>query len=456
MLRSFFPTLAVTIALTLAVASCSTQTQPGKTLPTETVRTATMNITAGVEVLTRVALPDGFVPSPDYPPMWLQAGEEVAIAGTRNGHTVVMGYGGPGYRSERVIAEDGGIGAPGGSLVDLAASQDGMVLALAVVNSKQERLDVVTREVISAGAANPVSSFDGEFESASIGWLGDFTIALALRAHIDSETSRDPLGGGSDSGHAQLSAASSGLYSINVSGAVTTGYLKLNCKLSRLSWSPQGVVAVGPGDANAPPIIIDRGKESCQQINTKAPIRVLDWAHDSKAFLYQETNGTAGTGTYRYDLTSNAVRLVAISSGAAAFVGNDQVLALGNGTLTFRGAQFAPEGPVRAEVALSNPTGSDTEVDSLGFNSTPTMLAASTLTYTRATDTAAIATFSPTSSGPMRKIVIYSVAPRRAFLVAFGRARGVLTMSWSPRGRYLAIADGDSGASALTIVSPPR
>ena len=78
------------------------------------------------------------------------------------------------------------------------------------------------------------------------------------------------------------------------------------------------------------------------------------------------------------------------------------------------------------------------------------------MTYTRATDTAAIATFSPTTSGPMRKIVIYSVAARRAFLVAFGPARGVLTMSWSPRGRYLAIADGDSGASALTIVSPPR
>ena len=81
----------------------------------------------------------------------------------------------PAIARERVIAEDGGIGAPDGSLVDLAASPDGMVLALAVVNSKEKRLDVVTRDVISEGAANPVSSFDGEFESASIGWLGDFT-----------------------------------------------------------------------------------------------------------------------------------------------------------------------------------------------------------------------------------------------------------------------------------------
>ena len=105
-------------------------------------------------------------------------------------------------------------------------------------------------------------------------------------------------------------------------------------------------------------------------------------------------------------------RLVAISSDAAVFVGNDQILALGNGALTFREAQAAPAGPVRAEVALSNPSGTETEVESLGFNSTPAMLAASSMTYTRATDTAAIATFSPTTEGPMRKIVIYSVAPK--------------------------------------------
>src|ERR1700730_11847870 len=109
MLRSFLPIPAIAIALTLTVVSCSTQNaEQGKTaLPTETVRTATMNITPGIEVLTHVALPDGFVPSPDYPPIWLQAGKEVAITGTRNGHTVVIGYGGTGYRTERVIAEDG-------------------------------------------------------------------------------------------------------------------------------------------------------------------------------------------------------------------------------------------------------------------------------------------------------------------------------------------------------------
>ena len=56
----------------------------------------------------------------------------------------------------------------------------------------------------------------------------------------------------------------------------------------------------------------------------------------------------------------------------------------------------------------------------------------------------------------MRKIVIYSVAPQRAFLVAFGALRGEVEMSWSPRGRYLAITDGDATAAALTVLSPPR
>ena len=450
--RSFLPIRALAIALTFGVVSCATQKPPPE-LPTAAVKTATMDITPGIEVLTRVNLPAGFVPSPDYAPMWLQAGKEVAIAGTRDGQAVVMGYGGLAFRTERIIAQDGGLGAQDGRLVDLAVSPDGMVLALAVANSTQKRLDVVTRDVISEGAANPVSSFDGEFESVSLGWLGEFTISLALRAPLDNGAPREATNPASGPTLA-LAAASSGLYVINTSGVVTTGYLKLNCRLSPMSWSPEGIVGVGSGDTTAPPIIVDRAKEACQRINPPAPIRMLDWAHDSKSFLYRET--TPATGIYRYDLATGAARLVAISSGAAAYVGNDQVLALGSGSLTFRGAQFASTTPIRAEVALSNPAGTDTEVEPLGFNTTPAMLAASTMSYTSATDMAAIATFSPTPTGSMRKIVVYSVAGKRAFLVAFGPERGAITMSWSPRGRYLAIADGDATAAALTIMAPPH
>src|SRR5579871_4731466 len=402
MRRSFLPTLAMTLALIFGVVSCSAQ-KPHPELPVESVRTATMNITPGIEVLARIALPDRFVPSIDSPPMWLQAGKEIAVVGTHDGHAVIMGYSGSGYRTARVIAEDGGIGAPDGNIVDLAPSTDGMVLALAVTNPKAGRLDVITRDLISEGAANPVSNFDGDFDSVSIGWLGQFDIPLALRAVIDKEGHAEPNTTAASVAAATTTAASSGLYIINTSGVVTTGYTKMDCKMSPLSWSPDGTFAVGTGDASAQPVIIDRSKESCQRTNAQAPIRVLDWAHDSKSFLFEEINRTAGTATYRYDLATGMARLVAIASGAAAFVGNDQVLALGDGALTFREAQNAPEAPVRAEVALSNPMGTNTEVQLLGFNTTPAMLASSTMTYTRQTDVAAIGTFSPTKD---RKSVV--------------------------------------------------
>jgi len=455
MRRSFLPLPAAVFALTMM--SCSTQSgQPEKQLPTATVRTATMNLTPGIEVLTRVALPDGFVPAPQYPPMWLQNGSEVAIAGTRNGRSTIVGYGGPGYLTQRVIAEDGGIGAQDGKIVDLAASPDGMVLALVVVNPKGNQLQVVTREVISEGAANPISSFDGEFDSASVAWVDDFTILLSLRARSgDKPTNHDTVPS-SDNSQATVPTAASGLYIITNSGVVTTGYMKLKCAMSRLSWSLDGNIAAGTGDAIAPPVVIDRGKESCQTIGAGAPMRVLDWAYDSQSFLFQNTVQPLDTGVYRYDVKSNSVRLVAIASGAAATVATDQVLALGDQGLTLRDVQLAPDRPVRAEVALSNQSGNDIEVESLGFNTTPAMLAASTMTYTRATDAAAIQTFSPTPDGPVRKIVTYSVAPKRAFVIAFGPARGPATMSWSPRGHYLALVDGDETGAALTIISPPR
>jgi hypothetical protein len=160
MFRSVFSVPAILIAMAITVAGCSTQNEK-PALPVVTVVTATMNITAGIEVIARLALPDGFAPSPDYPPMWLQAGKEVAVAGTLKDRVMVIGYGGDGYLTQRVIAEDGGIGAPDAAIVDLASSPDGMMLALAVVSAKDPRLDVVTRELISAGAATPVSSFDG-------------------------------------------------------------------------------------------------------------------------------------------------------------------------------------------------------------------------------------------------------------------------------------------------------
>ncbi len=68
--------------------------------------------------------------------MWLQTGDEIAVAGSVNGRSVIVGYGESAWQSRRVIAEDGGTGAPNGHIVDVAPSPDGLTLALAVLDRK--------------------------------------------------------------------------------------------------------------------------------------------------------------------------------------------------------------------------------------------------------------------------------------------------------------------------------
>ena len=123
MLRSFLPILAVTIALTYRVRVARRKSRRRKPAPDRDRADRDDGHHPGIEVLARIALPDGFVPSPR-----LSADVAAGRKGSRRSsarataHAVIMGYGGTGYRTARVIAEDGGIGAPDGSIVDLAAS----------------------------------------------------------------------------------------------------------------------------------------------------------------------------------------------------------------------------------------------------------------------------------------------------------------------------------------------
>jgi hypothetical protein len=44
-----------------------------------------------------------------------------------------------------------------------------------------------------------------------------------------------------------------------------------------------------------------------------------------------------------------------------------------------------------------------------------------------------------------------------AFLLAEGPAQGIVTMSWSLRGRWLAFLDGDATTgTVMTVLAPPR
>ncbi len=449
---------ALVACLTLAAAaSCSSLGSRGRqkpAAPLATVGTATLDITPGIKVLARHAMPDGFVPIAARAPMWLQGGNEIGVIGARDGRTVVLGFGGPGWRDTRVIAEDDGPGLRGRVIMDVAASPDGMTLALAAANPKERQVNVVIRDLIAVGAggSHSVASFDGIFETASVGWSNPFTVALVLKAPRGAPGREAASADG-----APQAASAPGLYLVAINGTVIAERLKLDCPLSPLSWSPRGHYAVGQGDTAAPPVLVDQASSSCRPLSAISPIRVLDWSHGEKSFLYAGRAAAGVTAAYRYDLPAGPPHRVAISSGAAAFTSIGDVLALGNSRLTLRRTRELPNAPVRAELALLDAKQTEIRAVSLGFATTPAMLAESTMTYSRVSKSAAVSALGPGRTGLFRKIITYRLAEGDAFVVAFGPARGPVLMSWSPKGRYLAIVDANAktGRSALTILEPP-
>ncbi|HXW83494.1 MAG TPA: hypothetical protein VEJ86_03755, partial [Candidatus Binataceae bacterium] len=88
--------------------------------------------------------------------MWLENGAEIAVAGSIDGHTTVLGLGGPGWHQQRVLAaETGSDAAEPGTIVDLAVSPDGMTLATAVVPTGADRLDIILRDLIASSPGHP-------------------------------------------------------------------------------------------------------------------------------------------------------------------------------------------------------------------------------------------------------------------------------------------------------------
>jgi hypothetical protein len=463
MSRSF---LILILALAAAgLAACSTAVEaPKPAAPPLVARSTTLEVTNGIKVLTMVGMPNGFAPIAGRPPMWLQDGAEIGVVGTEGGHTIVYGLGGPAWRTGRVLAaETGPRAAEAGTIVDVAASPEGLTLATAMVTPDGKHLDVITRDLIATGAGNVIASFDGQYDSISLSWLNRATIALALRRHPEPPPENEPKSEQrGDSGEPDAEPPSNpadGLQLIVISGAGSVAPLKLPCPMSPLSWSEHGVYAVGQGDAGAPPIIIDRRKSTCTKFHVPEPIHVLDWdSEDEGSFLYVGADPTRRSlGVYQYNIATGAEKLMAISTGAASFTGGSAVIALGNQKLTFRGAIERPEAPMLAQIAISQSDQSEVDLKSLGFNTVPAMLAQSTMAYSKGSDDAAMQIYAPSLPVPWRKIVTYSLRTDSAFLLAAGPARGTVTMSWSPKGRWLAILDGDvSTGTVLSVLVPPR
>jgi len=457
--------LILILALTIvSVASCSNTTpKPGP--PPFLARSTTLAVTNGIKVLTNVAMPNGFAPIPSRAPIWMQGGEEIGVVGTQDGHTIMYGLGGAGWRTGRILAaETGPAAAEEGTIADVAVSPNGLTLATAMVTPDGNRVDLIIRDLIASGSGSAIANFNGRFDSISISWINDATIALALRQHPtppdESVVSNEPPKFDPDQPDVQPPPSlSNGLQLVVITGAGSVLPMKLSCPMSRLSWSAHGVYAIGQGDAGAPPVIIDRRASTCTRFHVPQPIRVLDWdTADEGSFLYVGPDPTRHTiGVFKYNIATGAEHLMGVSTGAASFAAGSDTLTLGNRELTFTRAIDRPEDPVVAQVAVAQADLTEVDVKSLGFDTWPDMLAQSTMAYSKGADEAAMQVYAPSKPVPWRKIVTYSLRYDSGFLLAEGPAQGVVTMSWSLKGRWLAFLDGDATAgTVMSVLEPPR
>ncbi|HLX05601.1 MAG TPA: hypothetical protein VKR28_08700 [Candidatus Binatus sp.] len=449
----------------VSFASCSTAPAPKPGPPPFVARSTTLSVTTGIKVLTNVAMPQGFAPIPSRPPIWMQNGEEIGVVGTQGGHTIMYGLGGAAWRTGRILAaETGPAAAETGTIADLAVSPNGLTLATAMVAPGGDRVDLIIRDLIASGPGNPIANFNGRYDSISISWLNDATIALALRQHPEPPeepgASEEPPKSDPDQADVEPPPTrADGLQVIVITGAGSVLPLKLSCPMSTLSWSAHGVYAVGQGDAGAPPVIVDRRASTCTRFHLRQPIHVVDWdKNDEGSFLYVTPDPTGHTiGLFKYNIPTGAEHLMGVSTGAAAFANSSDTLTLGNRELTFKQALDRPREPITAQVAVAQPDLTQIDVKSLGFDSWPEMLAQSTMAYSKGADEAAMEVYAPSKPIPWRKIVTYSIHYDSAFLLAEGPAQGIVNMSWSLRGRWLAFLDGDATiGTVMTVLEPPR
>lgn len=451
--RSFLYLLA-SLGLFGLVACATKKPPPPPAPPPFAGQTATMSITNGIEIISEITLPAGFAPAPNRPPIWLQNGQEIAVVGKVGSDTAVLGYSGTKWKTARILATDNGpAAAEQGRIVDVGASPNGLELATAVFVPDAHRLDIILRDLIAVGPGNAIASFDGDFDSATLAWINDATIAVALRARPAPPPS--PAEGQEAEAPPK---PSDGLQLVVITGAGSVVPLDLKCALSPLSWSTHGVYAIGQGDRTEPPILIDRRKQTCERFGTVGPIHVLDWDRDEEGNLIYVAPDPSGrtNGLYRHSIEENNDKLIGVSTGAGALSNGGEAIVLGNQNLTFKLVTDRPDDPLQAQVALSDPDNVQISVKQLGFQTVAPMLAASSMAYSHGDDAVAIQTFAPAAPQPFRKIITYSLQTDSAFMIAEGAWRATASMSWSTHGHWLAIVDGDQDKSTLTIILPPR
>lgn len=453
--------LTLIAAAAIAAASCAAKPAISRPRPVRLNTTETLEITRGVKVVETIRLPAGFLPIPGRPPLWLQNGTEIGVVGTIEGNVVVLGFSGPKWHHSRILAAARGKGAAEtGRIIDLAPSPNGMTLATAVQVAGADRLDVILRDLIASGPGQPVTSFDGTYQLASLQWLNNGTIAVELRPNPEPAPAAEIAQSQAAPGELAPQPPpkpSKGLQIIVVTGPGSVAPLTLKCPISTIQWNPEGRFGVAEGDSTAPPAIIDRGHSTCTRYDAPPPVKVLDWSpqNPSEFLAVQRVPAAHSAGVFSFDIRHNRTKLIAVSSGAAAFTETGDILAYGSQRLRWKKIERNPLSAVIAEVAQLHPNSSRTDIKQLGFQTVPPMMLASTMRYSRNSNRAAIVAYAPALPVPMRKVIIYSLRSEQAFQIAYGPARGVVELSWSPGGGTLAVLDGDPSGSRLTLLLPP-
>ena len=147
MYRSLPRTLPLIALLSFVAAGCSMFGHEGSLRRRSCLHTATMDLTPGIAVNALVETPPGFTPIAGQPPLWLQGGKELALAGTlmdarRCSVSTVGGYkkahrsrptADPAHRTENC--------RPG--------REPQMGMTLAVAEAMPGRIEIVLRYIIS-------------------------------------------------------------------------------------------------------------------------------------------------------------------------------------------------------------------------------------------------------------------------------------------------------------------
>jgi len=410
---------------------------------------ASLGITSGIHMMAFAELPPGFAAAGGVAPLWLQQGLEVGVVGTANGNTTILGLSGPGLLRGRVLAADFGPAAANGRIIDAAPNLDGSLLATAVADDSAARVEIVVRSMTPGDYGRSLASFDGNYDGVAIAWLGHNILAMGLRAATPPSTTETPL-------DSEATLPANGIYLVDVAAPASLFHLDgIDCPVSRLSVAPNARFAISTGADGVPPVLFDLKGHQCHTLAIATPIKPLSWAPDSSALLFAAPGPGGAIGTFRYVLATGAITTIAIGSIAAAIASDGTIVAIGNSHLTWPGAA-RNAGPVNVEVALMNPATGELKINSLGFNTTPTLMADSPMAYSAASDCGAIDALTPGPTGPTRELINYSARSRSAFVLGRGPADNPIAMSWSPNGTVLAAVTTGPSPSILTAFVPPR